>query len=125
MVRHRDSQALFASADYDITPSLDLSAGVRWTRDAESIDLQLLNYWLDHFGTLDLGVPGTAISPPLGLLGTRDRTHWNEPSGDVTLKWKFGVRSNVYFRYARGYRAGQYNITNAIGPVTSFQTRRG
>jgi iron complex outermembrane recepter protein len=110
--RHRDSQALFASAEYDISENLTLAAGLRWTRDSEDIDLQLINYWLNHFGTLDFGNPATRLTSVLTVLDTQDKTKWNEPSGDATLKWAFSADANAYIRYAHGYRAGQYNITN-------------
>lgn len=111
--RKRRSYALFASGEYDITPSLTLSGGVRWTWDKESIDLDLLHYWVKGFGTLTYGDPSTALADPLVVLRVRDaKANWNKPTGDATLKWQIDSRNMIYARYARGYRAGQYNITN-------------
>ncbi len=110
--RERDSYAFFVSAEFDVTDSVTLSGGLRWTRDEESIDLKLLNYWLDDYAPVSYGKPSTALTGVLTVFDADEDTSWKEPTGDITVKWRISDDLMTYARYARGYRAGQYNITN-------------
>ncbi|HEX7821180.1 MAG TPA: TonB-dependent receptor [Sphingobium sp.] len=83
-------------------------------------------------GILTLGCLGNG-SPALDTLALRDGMHGREFSGTAALSWRATDRLLVYGSFARGYKAGGYNLDRfelgnrgvgaAVSPITFFSPR--
>ena len=93
------SYAVFGEAYYNITDSLKLTAGLRWTVDKK--EAPLIPSWLLASGTV--GYPVAEVV----------EQEWREPTGRLTLDWKpdlgFTDETLLYASYAHGYKAGGAN----------------
>ena len=87
---------LFASADYDMTDQLTLSAGLRWSHDKKSVD------W-----AVDTSA-GPAFTLATGRL--EDSRADEDLSPTVSLSYRLSGASNLFLRYAEGYKSGGYNL---------------
>ena len=84
-----NAYALFGSANFALTPQLELAAGLRLSREEKDFTAERL---IGPFG-----------APPLGPVERRLRA--TNLSGDVSLRYALDADSSVYARYARGFRA--------------------
>ncbi len=82
------SLAVFASADYDLTDRLNVSAGIRYTDDDKDFVVERI---LGPFG-----------APPVGPF-TRN-VNDDEISFDLSATYELSDNVNVYARIARGFR---------------------
>jgi len=93
------SYAAFGEAYYNITDTLKLTAGLRWTVDKK--EAPRIPTWT--FAGLSRGYPVLEVV----------RQEWREPTGRLALDWKpdlsFTDQTLVYASYARGYKAGGSN----------------
>ena len=93
------SYAAFGEIYYNITPTLKLTTGLRWTVDKKHAPE--VPSWL---------LAGESIGYPVA--GVVDQ-EWREPTGRVTLDWKpdlnFTDETLLYASYAHGYKAGGAN----------------
>ena len=91
IIKHtNDAWALFAQGAYDVTDQFTLSAGLRYTDDKR--DFRVLQYgqlWLD------LGIPPV---PKIDV--SADKVSW-----DLTGDYAINDSSNIYARFASGFRA--------------------
>ena len=91
IIKHtNDAWALFAQGAYDVTDQFTLSAGLRYTDDKR--DFKVLQYgqlWLD------LGIPPV---PKIDV--SADKVSW-----DLTADYAINDSSNIYARFASGFRA--------------------
>ena len=91
IIKHtNDAWALFAQGAYDVTDQFTLSAGLRYTDDKR--DYRVLQYgqlWLD------LGIPPV---PKIDV--SADKVSW-----DLTADYAINDSSNIYARFASGFRA--------------------
>lgn len=132
--------ALFTNESYRLTPKLELSLGLRWTQEDKSLDTVQINpdggatcaAALGRSGLLGnapVGIWGLlkAASPASipGLLGTmclpwanpafnnrnthqsREEEEW---TGTLKASYRFNPSVMTYAAYARGYKAGGYNL---------------
>ena len=81
--------ALFGTSTIDLTPRLELAAGLRFSREEKNFAASRL---IGPFG-----------APPLGPI-TRELDASNL-SGDISLRYQVTDEANLYARYARGFRA--------------------
>ncbi len=90
LARHIDNEswALYGQFTFDITDSLHLTVGTRYTESEKD------------FVMITERVTGTTVQP--GLLKTKEHTPMASLSYDV------GERSMVYFTYSEGYRDGGF-----------------
>ena len=116
-----ESWALFGELYYDITDTLKVTGGIRYTVDQKSVrDRQVL------FDSLATGVPvplGTADADTVGALpalngfredfGQPTTIEFKEVTGRFVLDWTpelaFTDSTLVYFSYSRGYKGGGFN----------------
>lgn len=84
-----NAYAVFGSTNIAVTPKLELTAGLRLSREEKNISVSRL---IGPFG-----------APPLGPVERRLRA--TNLSGDISLRYAFDDDNNVYARYARGFRA--------------------
>ncbi len=95
-----DNFGVFGELNYDITDRVSLNAGVRWVRDEKDFTVSR--------GGVSFDAPLTA-----GPFTGSDSDSWDEVLPTATLTFAPGDDSNLYFRYARGYKAGGWNGENA------------
>ena len=93
------SYAVFGEAYYNLTDSLKLTAGLRWTVDKkEAPRLPSMLTAADSVGLTVLNV---------------QEQEWREPTGRLALDWKpdlsFTDQTLLYASYAHGYKAGGSN----------------
>ena len=101
-----ESFAAFASASYDITERLTISAGLRFTRVEKDE-----TYAQFYDQTPSILVPLFAIVVP----PTSDDFTDNEFSGDVSLSYAFSDLHVGYVKYSRGFKAGGFQA-DVISP---------
>lgn len=108
------SWSVFGELRWDITDTLELSGGVRYTKESrKATGVQLFNR-LDQFFTA-IGLPLTAN--PFALTGTtynltRD---FNNTSPQATISWKPTDDLMVYASYKTGYQAAGISNPGTIG----------
>lgn len=101
-----NAYSIFGSATYDITEQLELTGGVRWTRETKTseINIPYMHAYLSGiFGFVPSGFSSGAIP-------FKD-TNW---SPEVTLRYKVNPDFNLYAAYKTGFKSG--GIDNSALP---------
>ena len=117
--QERKSYAIYGEASYEVTDTIKITAGLRYTMDKFGY-LDALTTFFDDTGAPRLytvsdyapgGVPSNyliGVSPgTAGPLNRRDKS--NALSGRAIIDWKASDDVLVYASYSRGYRGGTYN----------------
>ena len=81
-----DSQAIYANVGFNLTETLRLSGGARYTEDDKS----------------------AYTAPVVGLLFETNSRDWSETSWEVAAAWDMSDRMNLYGTIQNGYQSGQY-----------------
>lgn len=93
------SYALFGETYWNITPTLKLTAGARWSVDKK--EAPRIPTWT--LASLHVGYPIAEVV----------EQEWQEPTGRLVLDWKpdlsFTDDTMIYGSYGRGYKAGGAN----------------
>ncbi|MBR9807682.1 MAG: TonB-dependent receptor [Alphaproteobacteria bacterium] len=134
------SYALFGQVDYALTDELTVTGGLRYSMDEKegSESVRVLGYGIVPGFTLGgsgifapvLDLTASSISyqqaagvdsevtidPDTGLAHRRLKNSWNALSGAAGIQWQPDIRSNYFFRYARGYKSGGFNA----GGISQF-----
>ncbi|MDR7270841.1 iron complex outermembrane receptor protein [Pelomonas saccharophila] len=87
--------AAFGSVNYNLTNALQLRGGLRYTHDKKN-----------------LATTGTVNASN----GTTAATNDGKWSGDLSLSYKLDADTNLYARYANGFRASSIQNASAFGP---------
>ena len=141
--------AIFANADYEITPQLTVSGGLRWAQEDKDVVSNVTTN--APFSDLDLqNIPELALLPPAfggplpvnvfaGLTAFQffppftnfeDSRSESNVSGSIRLEYEVSDALNVYGSYNTGWKAGGFNLsvaTTATAPdfdaedVSSFE----
>lgn len=110
------SYALFGEAEYDITDTLTLAVGGRYTTDEKELRSQAI--------VLDVGMPGDLFSPaPLqSPYDVSVDESWSEFTPKIALNWQATEDALVYASYASGYKGGGWQgaTANAIAASTAY-----
>lgn len=93
-----DSYAIFGQADYELSPGLMLTAGLRWSADEKSMDYSSL---------------AEGVLPLFSYQASRTFSDW---SGKIGLKYDLTDTTNIYASYSRGYKSGGFFGGNADSP---------
>lgn len=93
-----DTYAVFGQADYELSPGLVLTAGLRWSADDKS-----MSYARTAEGVATL----------FTFNGSKTFSDW---SGKVGLKYDVTDTTNIYASYSRGYKSGGFFGGNAGSP---------
>lgn len=103
--------AAYAQGDYELTDSLTLTAGLRYTDERKTIER--------YFARL-APVQAVVINLPDGAAPDAS---FSKLSPTATLAYKINPDVNVYARYAQGYRSGGFNgvSTTVADVLTQFQ----
>ncbi|MHC3126196.1 hypothetical protein OB03_02325 [Brevundimonas sp. GN22] len=95
-----NSYGVFGEFEYDLTQSLTLAVGGRYTTDEKSLD--------SRAEILSLGLPGDLYSPAplLEEYHITPSQDWSEFTPRVALEWKPNDDILVYGAYSTGYKGG-------------------
>jgi iron complex outermembrane receptor protein len=125
-----ESWALFTNNSIRITDALELTLGIRYTSETKELDTLYTN---SHSGdgcrilrdnlaalaaapavvrTVAYGIGCAAFTDPIynNLAVHQDSVDEDEWSGTVKLAYRFTDQVMTYASYARGYKAGGYNL---------------
>ncbi len=89
--------ALFGSVNYKLSQDITLRGGLRYTKDKKD-----LNTW--HVGS-------GAFNTSAGVSASTDDGKW---SGDLSATYKVDANTNVYARWANGFRASSIQNASAF-----------
>ncbi len=148
--------ALFTHNIVHITSKLDLTLGLRYTHESKDLRLAMQNNNATCAGLQATTLPALATNPALGSAGAlaggiltlaclgnsstglnaltpTDSRSSGQLSGTAVLSYKVAPSTLIYASYARGYKAGGYNldrfelgstgIAPALAPLTYFSPR--
>lgn len=112
--------ALFTNNNIRLTDALELTLGARYTNESKDLDTQYRN---DHGGvgcaalrarTLPAGFYSLGCAafadPVFNSVDTRQSIDESEWSGTAKLAYRFTDQAMAYASYARGYKAGGFNL---------------
>jgi iron complex outermembrane receptor protein len=99
-----ESKAVFVQGDFALSPTLGLTAGVRWTEDKKDLQGQIDTF----FGS---GIPSFV---------DRNDT-WSVTTPRLGLEYEHSDNVFLYGSISKGYRTGGYNGLTVANPV-SFNT---
>ncbi|MBB38475.1 MULTISPECIES: TonB-dependent receptor [Hyphomonas] len=135
-----ESYAVFGQMDYDLTDTVTLTGGLRYSMDEKSGSeaVRVIGYGivpgltLGGSGALAPAVDLTAasisfapaagvdssvtIDPATGLASRQLANAWNALSGVAGIQWQPDDQTNYFFRYSRGYKSGGFNA----GGISQF-----
>lgn len=111
-----DSTALFAQGTYRITPSLELTGGLRYTEETKSYDTlsnqQVIGVLVDVPNRVWLDLRG---SPIPFVTGSTPDLESEELTPLVSLAYHFNDDLMSYLSFSRGYKSGGYEQRLAPG----------
>ena len=111
------SFALFTHNEFEITPSVSLVAGARYTRDKTSLDGST------YLGANDPRGKKDAITPVIPVADLDDDRVDENFSFRFGVNWKVADEDLLYASIARGFRSGGYSVPFG-GVITSFDPER-
>jgi iron complex outermembrane receptor protein len=131
---HVTSYAAFAQGDWQATPTLKFTGGVRYTDDRKYGDERFRALCLSaacaspasygvYTPALDItalpsiisyahdagAVSGPTIDPATGIATRILSGHWSAVTGTAGASWTPDDRTLAYARYSRGYKSGGFN----------------
>ncbi|MET0287705.1 MAG: TonB-dependent receptor [Polyangiales bacterium] len=109
----------FASGKLRITDSIGINAGVRYTYDKKDVNATRVNASGAglEFSNPSLWYDPDTITSPLNRTTLGANRGWQQVTGDVTPEWQITPDHLVFFKFAKGFRAGTFNpfIVPAVG----------
>jgi len=101
------SPAAYAQATYSLTPSVNFTAGVRWTTESKDIVAQGYNTSLAGVVTCAAPLPSTAATP-LAQCPVKGATSDRNVSYTFGLDWSVNDDLLLYIKTSRGFKSGGY-----------------
>jgi iron complex outermembrane receptor protein len=109
--------AIFGDVNFDLTDTMTLSIGGRYTEDRKDWDVEAVEY--------SYGRPGGILStaPLLGPFVVNTDKSWSEFTPKAVLDWQFADNKLLYFSIARGFKGGgwQGGAANAVAAETPYE----
>lgn len=125
-----NSLAFFGQSTYKIVENLNLTAGIRWTRDEKTFDNS--NQYIVKAGFL-AGAPlnpdgsglkdGDPLMGPLGQKSTIKDTAWTPMA---SLSYRFSPEVLTYVSYSQGFKGGGFTqrVFPPLGYIPSFKPEK-
>lgn len=107
-----DSYSVFAEGTWNVLPTLELSGGARWTREEKDSYEQSL----PAAAALAANFPGN--------IRLDDNYAEENISPEATLRWKPTPYITAYVGYKEGFKAGGFNLSQALTPSASVAKGR-
>jgi iron complex outermembrane recepter protein len=104
-----ESVALFGQGTFDITDTLSVTAGLRWTQDDKEVQLV---HFREASGRYVVGAPGTQDTFV---------EKWSEVTPKLGLELQLTQDALLYASYAKGYKSGGFNARPLSG-IAEVQT---
>mgnify|MGYP000288197547 CR=1 FL=1 len=118
--------AAFASLAYQITDTVDVEFGVRYTDDTKEFSSEMTN--TGYSGGYSYGVSNTTAEPIAA------KQSWDDTTFKYLIRWKPADDMMLYASYTEGFKSGgfttgefdgvswgQYDVTNADASVPTFE----
>lgn len=110
----------FGQASYELTPTVKLTAGVRYTEDRKiGTETFRFVYWNPADGGL-IGPACCAFESTPAVNSRRLEQSWDGVTGRLSLDWSFSENALAYASYSRGYKSGGFSL----GQVAEVATVR-
>lgn len=107
-----DSLSFFAEGTFALSEQLELSAGARYSDEARDSYQRSLRAHAAFGGAFPANISLT------------DRYRDHNLSPQITLRWKPEGDTTVYASYKQGFKAGGFNISQALTPAASVALGR-
>ena len=109
--------AVFAQADYHVTPALTLIAGGRFTRDEK--DVKIATFVASTAQSRCNFETETCVYnfPGPNFPGSPGKSTWDNFTPKLGFQWQADDELLVYGHWARGVRSGGYNVRNTSTSV--------
>lgn len=107
-----ETYSIFGQAIVDITPSLELAGGLRWTREEKEVTLGNA-YVHDVFA-------GFGFTNPEGVYLNGDYSD-EDISPEVTLTWRPTTSTTLYAAYKTGYKSGGFSNPSILSPGAEIE----
>ncbi|MDT0574610.1 TonB-dependent receptor [Croceicoccus sp. F390] len=105
-----DVYAFYAKVDYPLHDRLDLTAGLRWSREEKQAAITYVRP-RPACSVIAESCPTSGINPitnePNGI---SDGQGWNSLSPRLALSWQLSREAQPYASWTRGHRSGGYNL---------------
>ncbi|MBB4615790.1 TonB-dependent receptor [Novosphingobium taihuense] len=116
-----NSWSVFGQYAYDLTNTLNITGGLRYTRDRKDFNFRFL---CDEFAS-GLGC-AIGLIPPPGTEGSAspyaDKHSEGAISGRVAIEYKPTSNLLLYASYSRGYKAFSYNVSfSGLAPLNGVR----
>ena len=101
----------FASGKLTITHDLAITGGLRYTYDRKQVDANRLNQSGDAVNFADRSDwfdPHSLATQP-NSIQLRQKKGWGQLTFDITPEYKISKDTLVFFKFAKGFRAGTFN----------------
>ncbi|BEU99385.1 TonB-dependent receptor [Novosphingobium olei] len=107
-----DSLSFFAEGTLNISPKLELSGGARYSRESRDSYQRSLPAHIAFAGAFPGGI------------SLKDKYDEGNLSPQVTLRYKPSSDLTLYAAYKQGFKAGGFNISQALTPAASVAAGR-
>lgn len=111
------SYAGFTDVTYDITDTLALTGGVRYTQDDKEFGrfVRYNDYVIAFAFPTETRLDGNGKYDPNGELGfLQTNENWSKMTPRAVLEWRALEEMMLYLSYAEGYKAGGFNSAGEI-----------
>lgn len=102
----------FGQAIWDVTPTVELAGGARWTREKKNFD----KYNAYGIGTFNIATTVFPGSDTVGHLQGRFKD--SNVSPEVTLRWSPDQNHTLFAAYRTGFKSGGFGLTNPTQTTT-------
>ncbi len=100
------TQSVFGQVLYDLTDTLEIAGGVRWTREVKDFAKKNL-YGIGTFATQTTLYPGSTL--PGEIQGRFEDENF---SPEATITWRPDSNHTVFVAYKTGYKSGGFGLTS-------------
>ncbi len=115
------SYAIYGDMTYSLTNALDLTVGVRYTRDEKDYELTTLHNDMSQNISAFTPFASFGVVFPTEADGVKQDDSWSNVSSRIVLDYSFSEDVMAYLSYATGYKAGGFNSTQVGQPFDEEQ----